>query len=48
VDRAAIDALGEQVRDLVDRLPNVDEVLNQSKENLDLARQLLEDARKAR
>ena len=48
VDRTEIDALGERVRNLVAGLPDVDEVLNQSNENLELARQLLNDARKAR
>ena len=48
VDRAGIDELRQTVLDLVERLPDVDDVLSESNANLKIAQELLDEARKAR
>ncbi|XP_078493524.1 laminin subunit beta-1 isoform X3 [Ciona intestinalis] len=48
VGRSEIDALAEEIRDLVDRLPNVDEILAETDGDLERANQLLADANQAK
>nr|XP_026694945.1 laminin subunit beta-2 isoform X3 [Ciona intestinalis] len=48
VSRSEIDALAEEIRDLVDRLPNVDEILAETDGDLERANQLLADANQAK
>ena len=48
VGKDEIDALADRVRELVAGLPDVDDILNSTSANLELARRLLNDANRAK
>ena len=48
VTRSEIDQLAEKIRNLSDKLPQVDDILNKTGLGLSLAKQLQDDANKAR